>query len=140
MRATIACRSGALQRSSALRISFNFPTCSREGTEQSVPSVFQLMTLTRSSTRLLLIITQTVTLFSVFLWVTLFIMINNAGRDAETAGLTFAFYPVLPVTLSVFSWMAFRLRIYRSAAITSTIPAIIGLLLMFYYFIIGITN
>ena len=98
------------------------------------------MALARSKTVTLLIVTQMVSLLTLMLWFSLFMMVSKARVSLDVVSPLFLLYPTLPLALSVFAWIALRMKRYSMALICSLIPAIVGVLLMSYYFVIGLAQ
>ncbi len=98
------------------------------------------MAFTRSKTVVWLIASQLASLLSLMLWLSLYSLISRSGVGLDTAGPLFILYPAFPMALSIFAWIAFFLRRYRAAIISSLVPAIVATLLMSYYFVIGLAQ
>ncbi len=91
----------------------------------------------RSKTFIILVLTQLVSLMSLIFWGTLISFISRSGHTIASAGELFSFYPIIPLSLSIFSWIAFRLGRARMAVICSSIPAVLAFILMTYFYIVG---
>lgn len=93
-----------------------------------------------SRTASILVVCQLVSLMSLLAWGAIASMILRSNHALDVAGTYFAFYPVLPVGLSLVSWFAYKLRRQTVAIVLSALPATLALVLMIYYFIIGVMS
>lgn len=114
-------------------------TCSK-GTKQFVPFAYTTTRMNRSAVLVTLLGTQALTLMSLFVWMAIFSMYHQAGRIWENSNTVFLLYPLLPLSLSGYAWVMFRVKKYRNALIASSIPALISFSLLTYFYIVGLTS
>ena len=87
-----------------------------------------------------LVVTQLISLMSILAWGAIASVLLRANQGLDTAGAFFTFYPVPPVAFSVLAWFAYRIKRYLPAVFLSAIPAAVALVLMVYFYIVGVMN
>ncbi|MFN4769504.1 MAG: hypothetical protein ACK45R_10160 [Candidatus Kapaibacterium sp.] len=87
-----------------------------------------------------LVITQMISLMSVLAWAAIATVLLRADNSLEVAGSLYVVYPALPVAFSALAWFAYRIKRYLPAVILSAIPAAVALVLMVYYYIVGLMS